>query len=143
MASGKRRDVVLSLGADEFLDYAVTDLATMKGQFDLIFDAAGKVPFKKYEKLLAATGRFTPLGCSSLPIRNFINRLRGKSQRGYSGYSAHDGKSAELSRLVELLLEGKIRPLIERSYNLDEINLAHKHAETEHKLGSLLILMDG
>ena len=42
MASGPRREAVMGLGADEFIDYTSTPMRAISQRFDLIFDAAGK-----------------------------------------------------------------------------------------------------
>ena len=67
--------------------------------------------------------------------------MRGRSQVGKSGYSQHDGKSDDLQFLLNLFVEGKFKPLIERRFPLEYIKEVHAYAQTEHKVGNLSVYM--
>ena len=140
MASGARQAAVSALGVDDFIDYTKTNLSEITQRFDLIFDAAGKVPFSRCRNLLKQDGRYLTAGMQPLlPLRNLWNRLRGDQRRGRSGYSQHDGKSSDLKFLIELLADGKLQPLIEQRYQLNDIQAAHALAESGHKPGNIAL----
>ncbi|MCF8305514.1 MAG: NAD(P)-dependent alcohol dehydrogenase [Ignavibacteriales bacterium] len=106
---------VMSIGADFVVNYTDQDVTQSGEFFDLIFDAVGKISKNKCSKILAPEGRFV------------------------SVKSPTKEKTEYLIQLKELVLAKKIKPLIDRVYNLDEIAEAHSYVEKGHKKGNVII----
>ncbi|MFZ6029601.1 MAG: NAD(P)-dependent alcohol dehydrogenase [Chloroflexota bacterium] len=111
-------DFVKALGADAVIDYTHQDFTQRPERYDLIFDAVGKRYSGKIacHKALAANGRLI---------------------------SVDDGTPAlgidALMRLTELVEAGRLRPVVERIYPLEQTADAHRHVETGHKRGNVVI----
>ena len=110
-------ELVKSLGADPVFDYTREDFSEVGQSYDLIFDAVGKISTRG-KKLLKKNGRFI---------------------------SVHDSTSIESEDLIflkELLEAGKLKPVIDRCYPLEEIVEAHRYVEKGHKAGNVVILVE-
>lgn len=111
-------DLVTSLGADNVIDYTREDFTKQGERYDIIFDAVGK-----YKKSLC-TNTLTPNG----------------------KYVSVDGAMAKVSKddmilLKELAETEKLKPVIDRTYRLEEISEAHMYVEKGHKKGNVSITL--
>lgn len=112
--------LVASLGATRVVDYTVEDFTDGTERYDLIFDAVGK------RKSASA-----------------LRRCRQVLAPGGACISVDDGKPQlrreDLVLLGELALRGEIRPVIDRTYDLDDIAEAHSYVDIGHKRGNVVI----
>ena len=111
-------DLVASLGADAVIDYAKQH--TPGKVYDLVLDAVGT---RKTSRLKAACGTaLTPDG-------KYI--------------SVDDGMphmtASDLEQLTDLVEAGKIKPVIDRCYPLEQIVAAHQYVEQGHKKGNVVV----
>jgi len=109
-------DWVKSLGADQVIDYTRKDFTQLPSKYDIIFDAAGKCSLSKCKKVLSADGKY-------------VSVTRGLARV----------KSGDLSFLRELIEAGKIRPVIDKIYPLEQIAEGHSYVEKGHKKGNVVI----
>lgn len=111
-------ELVKSLGADTVIDYTKGNVTDNNKHYDLVFDAVAKLE-KPYRKKL-----LTPNG-------NYI--------------SVHDSLGAEkvedLIYLKEIIEARKLRPVIDRTYTLDQIVEAHRYVDKGHKKGNVVITL--
>jgi NADPH:quinone reductase-like Zn-dependent oxidoreductase len=115
-------ELVTSLGADHVIDYTTQDAASLGERYDLILDAVGGrkgSAFKtQCKQALAPKGRYISIDDGS-PKDNLDDLL-----------------------LIRNLLEaGKFKAVIDRCYPLDQIVEAHRHVDTGHKRGNVIITM--
>lgn len=110
-------DLVKSLGADAVIDYTREDFTQNKTRYDLIFNAVGK-----RKAMLQAEGSLTPDG-THITVDDSSPRLRAE----------------DLVFLTELVEAGKLRPIIDRSYPLEQIVDAHRYVDQGHKKGNVVI----
>lgn len=122
VCSTSNLDLVKSLGADEVIDYTKEDPTKSSEHYDLIFDAVGKRKSSKF-KLLCKKA-LTPKG-------KYISVDDGTPKIGIEC----------LLLLKELIEIGKIKPVIGRSYPLEQIVEAHKYVDLGHKIGNVTITM--
>ena len=107
-------ELVRSLGATTVIDYTKDDFTQGGGRYDVIFDAVGKR--KSAKAMLNARGALAPGGVS-MSVDDAFPRT----------------KSSDLLVLKELAESGAFRPVIDRTYTLDEIAEAHRYVDLGHK----------
>jgi NADPH:quinone reductase-like Zn-dependent oxidoreductase len=137
VASGENRDLVLGLGADDFIDYRTQPLAALSDRFDVIFDTVGALDFADARRLLTPTGLFVPLNFGVADVgRSLWASLRGGPKMRIS---VNGDTRADLDRVAALVAEGALRPVIDQVFPLDEIVSAHRHVEGRHRKGAVVI----
>ena len=136
--------MVQGLGADEVIDYAVSD-PTAAGGFDVIFDAGGWLSLRQLRRGLRPGGRALMAGAGSHPnLAGIVGQLIAASlmsrvgTRRYVSYLAHRTHD-DLQFLAGLLADGRLRPVIDRRYDLDEIRAAVAYQETGAAGGKVAI----
>lgn len=108
-------DLIRSIGADKVIDYTTDDF-TKSGQiYDVIFDAVGKISSLHCKGSLKKNGSY-------LTVKSVTNE-----------------KTEYLTFLKELIEAGKIKPVIDRSYPLEQIVEAHRYVDKGHKKGNVVI----
>jgi len=108
-------DLVNSLGADKVIDYTKEDFIKSKQDYDIIFDAVGKISGSSIKKLLKENGTYLSVKSST----------------------SEDVK--DLIFLKNLIESGKIKPVIDRYFPLEQIAEAHRYVEKGHKKGNVII----
>lgn len=131
--------LVERLGADRTIDYRAVDFTKDDELFDVVFDAAGKSSFGRCKRLLKPKGIYlsTELGpFPQNPILALITPLLG----GKKVLFPIPKHNQELVKHIKGLIEsGAFKPLIDRSYPLEEIVDAYRYAETGQKVGNVVI----
>ncbi len=108
-------ELVKSLGADNTIDYREEDFTTLGIKYDIIYDAVMKLKHSDCKRVLNKSGIF--LNNSGLP--KIVD--------------------SDLNRLKEMIEDGIFRPVIDRSYTLNEIVEAHRYVDKGHKRGNVPI----
>lgn len=132
-------DMVKSLGADEVVDYTRQDFSKMDRLYSVVFDTVGKTVLSKTISVLTPDGFY--LHCVSTPDMTLRARLalRGSSRKFVGGTFTPQAES--LRYLLKLAEEGKIKPVIDQIYPLENIVDAHRYVDTGHKKGSVVLTL--
>lgn len=144
VCSGKNASMVQELGADHVLDYTKGELNKSTVKYDVIFDTVGKLSFGKAKKLLTRKGAYlTPvLDMKILLSMLFIAPFGGKKLKfAATGLRKEDLRFRDLKSIQQMLGEGKLRTIIDRTYTLEEIQKAHSYVDQGHKRGNVVVLM--
>jgi NADPH:quinone reductase-like Zn-dependent oxidoreductase len=120
VCSTTNMELVKSLGADTVIDYTKVDLPDPGAQYDFILDAVGKRKTSKFKEAckttLAPGGKYVSIDDGALLL-----------------------DSKRLAFIKELTEAGYLKPIIDRSYQLEEIAKAHRYVEKGHKKGGVVI----
>jgi len=140
VCSTRNLELVKSLGADSVIDYTQQDFAQDTARYDIMFDAVAKQSFSICKNVLKPNGVYV----TTLPNKDYIVKsiltaliLAKKAKLVFAKTNTQD-----LVYLKELIEAGKIRPMIDRTYPLQEVAAAHAHSETEHAVGKIVITVN-
>lgn len=135
-------ELVRSLGAHEVIDYTKEDFAQRKGAYDLIFDAVGKSSFRHCRSALKRDGIYlTTVGSLAILVQTLWTQLGSRKARtALTGLRPPREKTRDLALLQELAAAGEIRPVIDRSYPLEQAAEAHEYVDSGRKRGTVIML---
>ena len=133
-------DLVKSLGADKVIDYTKEDFTKSSETYDFIYDTVGKTSFSGCKNSLKQNGIYL---ANSPGLREFIqmgwtSMIGGKKVMA----GASSEKAEDLIFLQELFETGKIKPVVDRSYPLEQTAEAHRYVDKGHKKGNVVITVD-
>lgn len=130
-------EMVKSLGADEVIDYTNEDFSNIEKKFDVLFEAVNKSSFTACMKMLKKNGTYINI-TEPLPNKEMLwVKLTSNRKMLLSRNSPETSEALiYLKDLVEL---GKLKPIIDRYYEFDEIVEAHRYVEKGHKKGNVVI----
>ncbi|WP_338733921.1 NAD(P)-dependent alcohol dehydrogenase [Mangrovimonas cancribranchiae] len=139
VCSIKNIDFVLSLGADEVIDYTKTNVNQLQSQYDVVYDTVGKLNYKMTKNVLTTDGVFmTPVLSCQVLWQMLWNPKKVKFAA--TGIK----KTKELKRLflelVDFFKQGKLQTNIDKKYSLSEIREAHQYLETGRKVGNIVVV---
>jgi NADPH:quinone reductase-like Zn-dependent oxidoreductase len=130
---------VKDLGAHHMIDYTKEDFAQNSKKYDIILDAVGGRTFFNSRRSLTETGVYITehiLYPKYHPIQLLLGRLFGDRRAKIHMAKPND---RDLDFLRGLIEERRIRPVIEQCYPLDQIVEAHRHVESRHTKGKVVI----
>ena len=133
-------------GAERVVDYTAEDFTGLGIRFDLLIDIAGTRPWGHLRRVLnpratvvivggPKTGPLGPLGhVLALKLRTMLSRRR--SQFFIAKFNRPD-----MEVLRDMLAEGRIRPVIDRSFPFREVAAAFRYMEDGHPQGKVVITL--
>ena len=131
-------ELVKSLGADKVIDYTQEDFTQNGETYDVILDmVAGKASFARYKGSLKPNGLYLAGagGLKEFAQMAWTSLTGGK--KVIAGMAPD--RREDLVFLKELLEAGKLKPVIDRRYPLEQTAEAHRYADTGRKRGSVVI----
>jgi len=136
-------ELVRSLGAREVIDRFQADFTKNGETFDVIFDAVGKHSFRRCRRSLNRGGIYISMDLGFMyhvPLLALVTRFVGRKRAtvGIGRYRRED-----LLLVKELVEAGKYRPVIDRTYALDQIVEATQYVESGQKAGNVVLRVDG
>ena len=133
-------EMVKSLGADKVIDYTKEDYAESGDSYDLILDTVGKTSFSHGKRSLKKNGVFLPVVMNLTELVQIVwTSMRGgkKVKGGVAGERVED-----LEFFKELFEKGELKPVIDRSYPLEQTVEAFRYVENGHKKGNVAITVE-
>ena len=131
--------LVRSLGADVVVDYTEEDFTKNGETYDVVFDAVGKTSFRRCRRSLKPGGVYleTDLGYMwHVPLLALATRVIGSKRVTIQipKYTKED-----VTHVKELVEAGRYRPVVDRTYPLEQVVEATKYVETGQKTGNVVL----
>jgi len=139
VCSSRNVDLVRSIGADHVVDYTREDFAHNGQRYDLILDNFASRPFADLRRALTPQGKVVPNSGHAGMGYVFKAIALSLVMRQHAGMYVAVPNSRTLTTLKELIENGKITPVIDRTYPLSETVAAFWYLEKEHARGKVVI----
>ena len=134
-----------SLGADRVIDYTREDFTRGGARYDVILDVAGTKSWSRYRRVLNPHGTLVLVGAPKAnallgPLGHIV-RVRLAAWRGKQKAVFFVAKlnGPDLDAVRELVESGKVKPVVERRYELGEVADALRYLGEGHAQGKLVI----
>ena len=142
VCSTRNQDMARSIGADCVIEYTKEDFTQNGQRYDLIFAINGFHALSAYQRALNPRGNYVCAGGAlsqifqSILLGPLVSRIGGKKM-GFMGIAKTNQK--DLMDLGALLEDGKVVPVIEKCYPLDEVPAAIRYVAEGHARGKVVI----
>ena len=142
VCSTRNLDLVRSLGADHVIDYTQEEFTQNGQQYDLILDNVGNPALYKrfYKRSLSPKG-ICVIIAGSFFLQLFLGPWMSMTGSNKIGTFMTIPNQKDLVFLKELLEAGKVKPVIDRCYPLNEVPEAVRYLEEGHARGKVVITM--
>lgn len=131
--------LIKSLGADTVIDYQTQDFTKTDKKFQFIFDSVGKSSFGQCKPLLTEKGIYI----STEPGKNGENILLALITPLWGGkkllFPIPSITKNDVIFIKELVQKGEFKPVIDRTYSLDQLVEAYQYVESGQKTGNVVI----
>jgi NADPH:quinone reductase-like Zn-dependent oxidoreductase len=133
-----------SLGADHVIDYTQEDFTQTGHQYDLILAANGYQPLSAYQRALRPQGKYVMSGGSTAQMFQamLLGPLRSKKGGQTLGNMLAKPSQPDLMVMKELIEAGKVTPVIDRSFPLQDVADAIRYLEAGHAKGKAVITVE-
>ncbi len=133
-------ELVKSLGADKVIDYTKEDFTKSGQTYDIILDTVGNLSFSCCKSSLKQKGIYL----STVPTLAILLQMLWTSMVGSKKamFAAGSEKTEDLIFIKELIEVGKIKPVIDKRYPMEQITEAHGYVDKGHKKGNVVITVE-
>jgi len=130
-------EMVKSLGADKVIDYTKEDFTKSDERYDFVFDVVGKTTFSQCKGILKPKGIYLE---NMLEIKDMLRMIWTSITGGKKIKGGVSIESAEnLNFFIKLYKSGKLKPVIDRIFPMEQTAEAFKYVEQGHKKGNVVI----
>jgi NADPH:quinone reductase-like Zn-dependent oxidoreductase len=145
VCSTKNVELVRALGADHVVDYTREDVTQGAQRYDLIVDNVSTHSVSDYKRVMNPNGVYVMIGSSTtghwfgwleIPLQAWI--LSPFMSQKFGMMLAELNKN-DLAVLADLTQSGKITPVIDRTYKLNQAAEALRYLETGHARGKVVL----
>ena len=131
-ASARNRELVMSLGADQFVDYSTEDFADVVEPCDLVLDMVCGETLTKSFDVVKRGGRVVSIK------EQAPDGLAAAKGVAFAQFFMHPDSDA-LTTIAGLIDDGTVRPVVDSVFPLDQVAAAFLHAEEGHPTGKVII----
>jgi len=137
VSSAANLDLVRQQGAERALDYNSAEYTKDITQYDVVVDTVGKTHWKNHLFRVKSTGTIALVAAGALKTL-YLPLLQPFYKPRLVALVASE-KRIDLEFIRDLAEQGKLRPVIDRTYPLEQIAEAHRYVEQGHKRGNVVI----
>lgn len=135
-SSGKNRDFVLGLGADEHIDYKTQSFEEIVSDVDLAIDIVGGDHIPRNLKAIRKGGTLL----SNLGLKEEVSEeAKGKGIKALAYLVQSNGE--DMKSLADLLEKGIIKAHVSQTFPFDQLEDAHKQIATGHTVGKVVVTL--
>ncbi|HYL11316.1 MAG TPA: NAD(P)-dependent alcohol dehydrogenase [Candidatus Acidoferrales bacterium] len=150
VCSTRNVDMVRTIGADQVIDYTREDFTKREQRYDLILDCVANHSLSAFRRVLSSKGNYIMVGAADSGGRWMIGLLARlikavvlslfvSQKLGMVGAKVNE---EDLTILHNLMQAGKVKPVIDRRYSLNEVPEAIRYLEEGHARGKVIITME-
>jgi NADPH:quinone reductase-like Zn-dependent oxidoreductase len=144
VCSASKTELVRSIGADHVIDYAREDFTDGRSRYDVILDIAGNRSLSELRRALTPRGTLVIVGAEDagnwLGIRRQLRAAAlSPFLRQKLGFFISKERRQDLEELGKLVEAGTIRPVVDRTFPLEEVSEAIRYLREGHARGKLVI----
>jgi NADPH:quinone reductase-like Zn-dependent oxidoreductase len=140
VCSSRNLELVKSLGADKAIDYTKEAFSKGGETYDIIFDSVITSSFSRCKSALKQNGIYLAVAGGLREVVNMGWTSIVGSKKVIVGTPPE--RKEELISLKELCEAGKIKPVIDRCYPLEQTAEAHRYVDTGRKKGNVVITVE-
>lgn len=118
VCSKRNIELVKAIGADYVIDYTKEDFTKTDKKYDVVYDAVMKSTRFKCKKILKPKGIYV------------------------NNYWLSSIKAADIEIIQKLIEQNELKPIIDRTYEMNDVIEAHKYLDTERKRGNIIIQIE-
>jgi NADPH:quinone reductase-like Zn-dependent oxidoreductase len=151
VCSTRNVEMVRSIGADHVIDYTKEDFTKTDQRYDLFFDLVGNHSFSERRRILTPNGICVMAGVGGSGWHDdTVRRLFGElnaylgslfTSQKFITYLANLNKP-DLTILSDLMRDGKMTPVIDKTYKLSEVPAALIYLETGRARGKVIVTLE-
>src|SRR5438034_1114094 len=150
VCSTRNVDLVKSLGADHVIDYTKEDFTKSAERYDVMLDNVGNRTLSECKSVLTPQGKYVLIGGGAASDQGFIGGLGkalwamlfSKFVNQQMGMMMADPSQKDLTVLADMMETGKLKPVIDRTYKLDQVPEAIRYLEEGHARGKVIIAVE-
>jgi len=149
VCSTRNLQLVRTIGADHVVDYTQEDFTQGAQRYDLILDTVGNHSLQENRRVLNPRGVLVIVGGPNngrwigpliTPIKAWL--ISPFVSQRLLMVLADANRTGDLDSLRDLMQSGKLTPVIDRQYTLQEVPAAIRYLETGHARGKVVISLE-
>lgn len=130
VAKAKNESLLKTLGVNQVVDYETQNIFDSQETYDVVLDTVGNISPKKGKLLLK------PNGLLLLMVANLFETIKA---RGNVKTGTATEKAEDISYLLQLVDDNKLKVVIDKIFTLEQLAEAHKYAESGEKTGNIVV----
>lgn len=136
VCSSRNVERMVALGADEVVPYDERPITALGRTVDAVFDVFGSAPYPEVKHLLGARGRYvTTIPAPAHAARDLATRFTARPAR----LVVVKSRRRDLSQLARWIDAGRLRPVVDRTWPLEDVADAHAYLETKRARGKVVL----
>jgi NADPH:quinone reductase-like Zn-dependent oxidoreductase len=137
VCSASNAALVESLGADATIDLTQPDVAVADGAYDVVFDTSGDADYAACMRALKKDGTYLQAAATTATRLRMIWTALTSKRKVVGGRPLPAREDLEL--LAKLVGAGRIAPVIDRTFSLQQIADAHHYVDAGRKRGNVIV----
>jgi NADPH:quinone reductase-like Zn-dependent oxidoreductase len=151
VCSTRNVDLVKSIGADHVIDYTKQDFTKTDQHYDMIYDLVGNHGFSERRNILKPNGICVLAGIGGAGAHpetmgriagNFWNAFRSNFSKEKFVFYIAKLTEGDFGVLRDLMQSGKVSPVIDRTYKLEQTADAVRYMEEGHARGKVVVMVE-
>ena len=136
VAGPNQEEFLKELGANKVVNYKETSLKEIEDTFDIFLDLSAKLNYSSIKSMLKPKGVFVPADPFAHLLPMSANLFRSKK---VGCLLVSKGNNEQLTRIAKWVDEGKLKPIVDKSYSFDEYEKGFERVMEKNKRGRILL----